>query len=136
MHRAAVALTPDGRSLHPIGTMLRRILFVEEFCVHAVGITLAGERASGQMRHHRRRDANVVVDDLLLGESRGGIQNLFQIRQLELFPLNLDGGIHSAFTPAALCLKSKPDTEYTPFLNQPSEARRSQPCLTTCLPAT
>ena len=107
MHGAAVSLAPDRSGLHPVGPVLWRILLVEKFFVHAVGITLAGERAPGQMRHHRRRDADVVVDDLLLGESRRRVQHLFQIRQLELLALNLNGRIHRALQQA-LCLKSRP----------------------------
>ena len=90
----AVSFAPDRRSLHPVGAVLGRIFLVEEFFVHAVRITLAGERASGQMRHHRRRNPHIVIDDLLLSESRRGIQNFFQIRQFKVSSLNFDGRIH------------------------------------------
>ena len=102
MDGAMVSLAPDRSSLHPVRPMLRRILLVEKFFVHAVGIALAGERASGQMRQHRRRNTHVVVDHLLLGKSRRRIQNLFQIRQLELLALNLNASNPLRDAPAGI----------------------------------
>src|SRR5580700_10348328 len=115
MDGAAVSPAPDGRGLYPVGAVLGGVLLVEEFLVHAVRIALARERTSGQMRHHRRRDANVVVDDLLLVKSRGRIQHFFQIRQLELLPLNLDGRIHCACAPAGIVPETASNTKYIPL---------------------
>ena len=42
MDGALVSIAPDGRRLHPVGPVLRRILLIEKFLVHAVGIALAG----------------------------------------------------------------------------------------------
>src|SRR5271165_3033704 len=91
-----IAFAPDGNGLHPVRPVLRGILLVKKFFIHAVGIALARERTPSQMRQNRRRNPDVVVDDLLLGKPSGGIQNLFQIRQLELLALNLNTRIHCA----------------------------------------
>ena len=82
-----------GRRLHPVGLVHGRVLLEKRFAVHAVGITLAGQRPPRQMRNNRRRDPDVVVDHLFLGESGGGIQHLLQVRQLEMLALNFDGRI-------------------------------------------
>src|ERR1039458_8120575 len=115
MDRAAVSPAPDRSSLYPVRPVLGRVLLVEKFFVHTVGIPLARERTSGQMRHHRRRNADVIVDNLLLGESRGGIQDLFQIRQLEFLPLDLNGRIHCAHAPAGIVPQTTPNAKYGPL---------------------
>ena len=88
--RAPVALAPDGRGLHPVGPVRGGVLLEEILAVHAVGITLQGERTPLQMRNQHRPDAGVVVNDLPLGEAGCGIQDLVQIGQLQLPALNFN----------------------------------------------
>jgi len=84
MHRAMVSLAPDRSSLHPVGTMLGRILLVKKFFVNAIGITLARKRRPARCGASPAAILHVVVDDLLLGKSRRRIKNFLQVRQLEL----------------------------------------------------
>src|SRR5579872_603415 len=94
MNHAPVALAPDRDGLYPFGPVLGRVLFIEEFFVNAVGIPLARECAPSQVWNDRRSYAHVVVDNLLLGETNGRVENFLQIRQLELFSLYLDRRVH------------------------------------------
>ena len=90
---AVVALAPDGRGLHPVGAMHGRVLLEEKFLVsRRLGIALHGERTSREVRHQHRRDADVVVHHLPFGETGGGIEDLVQIRELELAALHFDDG--------------------------------------------
>src|ERR1700674_2431022 len=109
---AAVSTAPDGSGLHPVRPVPRRVLLVEVFFVHSVGIALACERPPLQMRQYRRSDSDVVIDDLLLGESSGGIQDLFQIRQLELLALDLNGRIHRAGAPTGIVHQTYRNAKY------------------------
>src|SRR5260221_8718786 len=68
------------------------VFFEEEFLLHAPGIALHGERPSGEMRHQIRRNADVVIDDLSLGEAGGGIEDLVKVRETELAALDFDDG--------------------------------------------
>jgi hypothetical protein len=94
--------------------VLRGVLFVEKFFVHAIGIALARQRTSLQVRQHCWRNPNVVVDDLLLGKFRGWIKNFVQIRQLELLALNLDSRIHRAYSPAGIVHEITNNAKYGP----------------------
>src|SRR5690349_15220854 len=85
---APVVFAPDGRGLHPIWTMRGGVLFKEEFAVYSVGIALERQRPSRQVGHKDRCNAGVVVNDLSLGETGRGIEDLVQVRQLELPTLN------------------------------------------------
>src|SRR5579863_4387638 len=87
---ALIAFTPDRRGLYPVRTMFRRVLFEEEFFVHAFGIALQGERAFCKMRQQDRRDARVVVDHLSLGEPSCGVKYLVQVRQTQMFAVDLN----------------------------------------------
>ncbi len=44
------------------------------------------------MRHQIRRNADVVIDDLSLGEAGGGIEDLVKVRETELAALDFDDG--------------------------------------------
>ncbi len=87
-----VTLAPHGRGLHPVRAMHGGVFFEEEFLLHAPGIALHGERPSGEMRHQIRRNADVVIDDLSLGEAGGGIEDLVKVRETELAALDFDDG--------------------------------------------
>src|SRR5215469_6865263 len=60
------------------------------------------------MRQHRRCDAHVVIDDVFLGEAGGGIQNLLEIRQLQVSALNFNHGVGHVLSVQPLCLKPDP----------------------------
>ncbi len=90
VHIAVVAFTPDGSGLHPIRAVLGGVLFKEELAVHAIGIAFQRQRASCKMGDEDGRDAGVVVNHLSLGKSGRGIQDLIQIRQLQLPALNFN----------------------------------------------
>src|SRR6202521_2027331 len=87
-----VPLAPYGRGLQPVGPMHGSILFEEIFMVHAFGITLHGERASGEMRHQHGGNADIIVHHLSLGEPRGGIEDLVKVRETKLTALHFDDG--------------------------------------------
>src|SRR6267154_2222534 len=87
---ALVAFAPDGRGLDPIGTMLGRVLLKKILVIHAFGISLHGQRTSGEMWEKDRCDADVVVDYLALGEAGGGIEDFVEVRELELAAFNFD----------------------------------------------
>ena len=93
VHPLVIAPAPHARCLHPIGTMLRAILLVEKGTAHAVGIALHGQRPPAQVRQQHGRNAHVIVDHLPLIESRLGIQNLVQVRQLQVPALDIDHGL-------------------------------------------
>src|SRR5258708_31247584 len=87
-----VALAPHGRGLHPVRAMHGRVFFEEVFLFYASGIALHGERPSGEMRHQIRRNGDVIIDDLSLGEPGGGIEDLVKVRETELAALHFDDG--------------------------------------------
>src|SRR5437867_7571784 len=57
------------------------VLFVEELAVHSVGIALERERPAPQVREQRRRDSQVEIDHLRLGETRLRIEDLVEIAE-------------------------------------------------------
>ena len=68
--------------------MRRAILFVEERLIHAVRVALHGERTIFQMREQDRRDPDVVIDELSLGEPGLRVQHLVQIRDRQFAALD------------------------------------------------
>ena len=67
----------------------------QRFSKNDVSSTPLGYRRSvtpavGDVRQHHRRDADVVVDDLGLGEPRRRVQHLVEVGDLELAPVDLD----------------------------------------------
>src|SRR5204863_9465415 len=66
----------------------RAILLVEVLSLHSVGIPFERERPIAQVRQQGRRDAQVVVDHLRLGEAGPWVEDLGEIGELE--PLSLD----------------------------------------------
>ncbi len=89
---AVIAVAPDGSRLHPLRAMHRRVFFKEILMVHTFGIPLHGQRMSREMRHQYRRNADVIVDHLTLGEAGGGIENLVQVGKIELTAFDFDDG--------------------------------------------
>ena len=106
-------LAPDRSGLHPVRLVHGRVLFKERFAVDAIGITLASQRPSRQMRKDRRRDPHVVVDDILLGESRGGIENLLQVRELQMLCPEFRRPSRSRDLRPPLCLKPAVAAKYS-----------------------
>src|SRR5207248_11070675 len=90
VHVALIALAPNGHGLYPIGAVFGRVLLKERRLIDAIGITLQRERLVLEVRHEHRRDARVIVDDLPFSESSGWIENLVEVRQLQLSPVNFD----------------------------------------------
>ena len=72
--------------------MTRTVLFVEKHSGDAVGIALESERASRQMWQQHRGDADVVVDDLSLGEAALGVEDLVEVTERETTALDFDDG--------------------------------------------
>ncbi len=68
--------------------MRRTVLFVKKFAFDAVRIALHSQRPILQMRQKHRRNANVVIDHLPLGESDVRVNYLFQVRYLNLAVLD------------------------------------------------
>ena len=67
--------------------MVGTALLEEDLPVDPVGIAAQRETAVAQVRQHRRGDAQVVVDDLCLGETRGaGYSTLSRLEMLSVRP--------------------------------------------------
>src|SRR6476646_142203 len=98
MHDPVIALAPNLRRLHPLRSMGWAILFVKEFCIYSVWVPLHRERPVAQMRQKHRRDLNVVIDYLPLGEADLRIENLVQVRDRELFSVNYELGFFRHLT--------------------------------------
>ena len=81
---------PDRLGLHPLRRVRRLLLLVEVARVHAVGIALERERAAAQVGEQHRRHARVVVDHLALGEAGLRVEDLLEVRQAQLAPLDVD----------------------------------------------
>src|SRR4051812_48653646 len=65
--------------------MDRAILLVKERLIDTVRVTLHCERAISQMRKQHRRDADVIIDHLPLGEPGFRVKDLVQVRVPEVF---------------------------------------------------
>src|SRR5437660_10060098 len=87
-----VTLAPHGRGFDPVRAVHRGVFFEEILLLHASGITLHGQRPSGEMRHQIGRDADVIIHHLPLGERGGGIEDLVKIRETKLAALYFDDG--------------------------------------------
>src|SRR6185437_1968241 len=59
--------------------MLGAALFIEERPFAAIGIAFERQRAIGQVREQDRRDAEVIIDHIPLGEVRLRIEDLIEI---------------------------------------------------------
>jgi hypothetical protein len=55
------------------------LLLIEEGRLHAIGVTLHGQRPILEVRQQHRRDLDVIGEHLALGETGLGIIDLFQI---------------------------------------------------------
>ena len=66
------------KGFYPCRRELRRIFLVKMLSVNSVRITLERDGPVFQVRKEEAGDANVIIDDLALGESRR-VQHLFQI---------------------------------------------------------
>src|SRR5579864_8684583 len=86
------------------------------------------------MRNNRRRDASVVVDHLLLGKSRGGIEHLLQVRQLQMLALNLDSRIGHMIS-GSYCARNPRHAKYSIVLKLLAQIQ-AKAGLTTSLPST
>src|SRR6266516_829726 len=88
MHYPIIALTQNLRRFHTLRPMRRAIFFVKEFCIHSVRIPFHGQRPIAKVRQKNRRDPDVVIDYLALGEANFRVENLVQVRNRELFSFN------------------------------------------------
>jgi len=79
-----------------------RVLLEEIFVVHAFWIALHGQRTSGKMRHQHGRYADAIVDHLALSEAGAGIENLVEIRKLQLAAVHFDDGRSGHRAPFSL----------------------------------
>ena len=68
------------------------ILLEEVSMVHPFGLALHGEWTSGEMRNQHGRDAHVIINHLALGKAGRGIEDLLQVRELQLAALDFDDG--------------------------------------------
>src|SRR6185369_11394406 len=82
-----VGVAPDRRGLDPFGTVDRTFLFVKEAAFNPVRVTLQRQRAVFEMRQQDGSDADVIIDDLALGEPGFGIKDLVEVRQGKDFPV-------------------------------------------------
>src|SRR4030095_1398672 len=79
MHYPLVAFAPHLCRLYPFRPMHRAILLIEKLTFHAIWITLHCEGTVLQVRQKHRRNADVVIDHLRLGETGLWIKNLVQV---------------------------------------------------------
>src|SRR6266545_8337554 len=84
MHDPLVAFAPHLCCLHPLRAMNGAIFLIEKLTFHAIWIALHCERAVLQVRQKHRRDPDVVIDHLRLGETRLRVKHLVQVRYLKL----------------------------------------------------
>ena len=76
-----------GRDIHrghPLRRVRRDVLLEEELALDAVGKSLHRQRPLPNVRQHDRSDADVVVDELTLGEAALRKEHLLEIRDGEL----------------------------------------------------
>jgi hypothetical protein len=69
----------DRSRLHPVGTMTGTTLFVKERGIHPIRISFEDQRTIVQMRQKIRRDPDVIIDDLPLGETNRRIEHFVEI---------------------------------------------------------
>src|SRR5579871_6997116 len=93
MDGSSTVPAPNGCGLHPIRLVHGGILLEEGLAIHSVGIALASERPSCQMRQERGSNPGVIIDDIFLRESGRRVQDLLQIRQLQMPALDFDGRV-------------------------------------------
>src|SRR5207302_11367604 len=75
---------------NPVRPVLGTLLFEKVVLVDAVRIALQREESFLQVRQQPGRDSRVVVDHLPLGEARGRVEDLIEVRELELAALDYD----------------------------------------------
>ena len=95
------ALRPDRGGGDPVGAVVGALLLVEPLRAGPVGKAVQRQRPVGEVRKHHRRDPRVVVDHLRLGEAGLRVEDLVEVGQLELAPVDLDrdaGGGHRLAT--------------------------------------
>src|ERR1051326_2836389 len=64
------------------------------------------------------RDPHVIINDVFFRETCGGIENLLQIRQLEISALNFNSRVDHVISAQSLCLKASGTQNTALFLNQ------------------
>src|SRR5215510_4941975 len=84
MHDSLIALAPHFRGLNPFRPMHGTVLLVEKLTFHTIWIALHCEGTVLQVRQKHGGDADVVIDNLRLGETRLRIKHLVQVRYLKL----------------------------------------------------
>jgi hypothetical protein len=84
------ALARQDRRLDPVGPVRGAFLLEEMLALDAVGIAFQRQRAAREVGGEDRRDPGVVVDHLPLAEADLRIEDLVEVRQFQLPPLDLD----------------------------------------------
>ncbi len=78
-------------------------VFLEKIIlVDPVGIALERERTALQMRHQQVSHAVIKVDEVALGVSVSGIEDLLQVGEFELMAVDGERGFGSSPAPAGL----------------------------------
>jgi hypothetical protein len=96
---------------HPLRAVVGTLLLVEVRAVDALGVALEREGPVPQVRQEHRGDPGVVVDHLTLGEPGLGIQDLFQVGELEPPAVDVDdGGAHEWTLGEVLVASRRPAT--------------------------
>src|SRR4051794_27029324 len=85
-----------GTHTNPVRSMRGTALPEERFVAHAVRKPPHRDAAVAEMGEQGGRNTRVVVDDLALGEPGLGIQNLLEVRELQLAPVDRDEAVGHA----------------------------------------
>jgi hypothetical protein len=83
VHDPLIAFAPHLCCLYPFWPMRGAVLLIEKLTFHAIWITLHCKGTILQMRQKRRRNADVVIDHLRLGETGPRVKHLVQVRYLK-----------------------------------------------------
>src|SRR5258708_34553964 len=87
---ARIESAVNGLCLQPGRKVFRGSLLPKEIAVDTVGITLQRERTALKVRNDQIGDGVVVVDDVALGVTLQRIEDLVQIRELDLPAIDVE----------------------------------------------
>ena len=107
---------------HPLRGVVDRVL-EEELPLDSVGVALEDHRAAGEVRHEHRRHAQVVVEQVPLGDPLAGPVGLVEVRER-------DGALALLHPPAAARRRegaARHVGRRVPGGDQAAEDRRPQP---------
>jgi len=78
-----LGLAGGALDAHARRAPVRSAVLVERLCVDAVGVALHHQRTIGDDREEVRRDADVVAEQVALGQLQRGPEDLAEVRHLE-----------------------------------------------------